>query len=118
MSALLVLALLVLPPQSPAAEPPAPPGRVGGAIQAPRKIRNVVPDYPADARRAGLGGRVVLECTVSPRGEVVEAIVRQGVPPLTDAARKAVMRWRYTPTLLDGVAVPVIMTVTVNFRLN
>jgi len=28
------------------------------------------------------------------------------------------MRWRYTPTLVDGEPVPVIMTVTVNFRLS
>jgi hypothetical protein len=26
--------------------------------------------------------------------------------------------WRYTPTLLDGVAVPVVMTVTVDFDLR
>jgi hypothetical protein len=29
-----------------------------------------------------------------------------------------VKQWEYTPTLLKGVAVPVIMTVTVNFSLQ
>ena len=29
---------------------------------------------------------------------------------------KAVKQWRYTPTLLSGTPVPVIMTVTVNFK--
>jgi hypothetical protein len=28
-----------------------------------------------------------------------------------------VLQWRYTPTLLDGKAVPTIMTITVNFAL-
>jgi protein TonB len=29
-----------------------------------------------------------------------------------------VKQWVYSPTLLNGVPVPVIMTVTVNFRLS
>ena len=37
---------------------------------------------------------------------------------LAAEALRSVVQWRYTPTLLNGVPVPVIMTVTVNFRLN
>jgi protein TonB len=37
---------------------------------------------------------------------------------LDQAAIDAVMQWEYTPTLLNGVPVPVIMTVTVNFSLR
>jgi len=40
------------------------------------------------------------------------------VPELEAAALEAVRQWEYTPTLLEGVPVPVIMTVTVNFRLQ
>jgi protein TonB len=36
---------------------------------------------------------------------------------LDEAAAAAVRQWRYEPTLVDGVPVPVLMTVTVNFRL-
>lgn len=115
MSTLLSLALLGLLSQSPPARPPA---RVGGDIRAPRKVRSVNPEYPADARRAGLAGVVVLECTIDPRGEVGDMTVLRGVPPLTESAMKAVKRWRYEPTLLDGVPVPVIMTVTVNFKME
>jgi protein TonB len=42
----------------------------------------------------------------------------RGIPLLNDAAVDAVRQWRYTPTLLNGVPVPVVMTVTVNFRLG
>ena len=42
----------------------------------------------------------------------------QGVRMLNAAALSAVVRWRYTPTLLDGEPVPVIMTVTVHFQLS
>jgi protein TonB len=37
---------------------------------------------------------------------------------LDQAAVDAVRQWRFTPTLLNGVPVQVIMTVTVNFTLN
>jgi protein TonB len=37
---------------------------------------------------------------------------------LDQAAIDAVMQWEFTPTLLNGVPVPVIMTVTVNFTLG
>jgi protein TonB len=37
---------------------------------------------------------------------------------LDDAARDAVRQWEFTPTLLNGVPTPVIMSVTVNFTLN
>jgi protein TonB len=44
--------------------------------------------------------------------------VLRGIPLLDDAAADAVRQWRYTPTLLNGVPVAVVMTVTVNFRLG
>ena len=37
---------------------------------------------------------------------------------MTMRALEAVKQWEYTPTLLNGVPVPVIMTVTVNFALQ
>jgi protein TonB len=37
---------------------------------------------------------------------------------LDAAALDAVKQWTFTPTLLNGTAVPVIMTVTVNFTLQ
>lgn len=44
--------------------------------------------------------------------------VLRSVPLLDDAAITAVRQWEYTPTLLNGVPVPIIMTVTVNFQLR
>jgi TonB family protein len=108
-----------LPPVPP---PPPPPAltavRVGGEIKAPRKLIDVRPDYPAIAQSARVQGVVILECTVGPDGKVVDAKVLRSIPLLDEAARAAVMQWVYTPTLLNGVPVPVIMTVTVNFTLS
>lgn len=94
------------------------PVRVGGEVKEPRKLRNVNPIYPEDARKARLQGVVVLECTINPDGTVGEVKVIAGVPLLNDAAIAAVRQWVYEATLLNGVAVPVIMTVTMTFRLS
>jgi len=44
--------------------------------------------------------------------------VQKGVAGLDDAALDAVNQWKYKPTLMNGVPVPVMMTVTVNFSLR
>ena len=54
-----------------------------------------------------------------PNGRVADAKVLRGVmKALDDAALDAVRQWEFTPTLLNGVPTPVIMSVTVNFTLN
>jgi protein TonB len=104
------------------AEPPPPPVvqavRVGGNIKEPTKVKNVAPVYPDIAKQARVQGIVILECTISPQGRVTDVKVLRGIPLLDQAGVDAVKQWQYTPTLLNGVPVPVIMTVTVNFRLN
>jgi protein TonB len=89
--------------------------RVGGGIRAPKKIRDVLPVYPDDARQARIQGVVILEITVAADGSVADARVLRSISLLDAAAVAAARQWQYEPTLLNGVAVPVIMTVTVNF---
>ena len=75
--------------------------------------------YPREAVVSRIQGVVILECTISPQGKIVAVKILRGVAPLLDeSAIAAVKQWEYTPTLLNGVAVPVIMTVTVNFKLS
>ena len=76
------------------------------------------PAYPDIAKQARVQGVVILECTISPQGKVTDVKVLRGIPLLDSAAIEAVKQWVYSPTLLNGVPVPVIMTVTVNFRLS
>ena len=51
-------------------------------------------------------------------GTVREARVLRSVPLLDAAALDAVRQWRFTPTRLNGIPVPVVMTVTVMFSLR
>jgi TonB family protein len=94
------------------------PVRLGGAIETPKKTKNVNPMYPPLARVARIQGTVALECVISPLGEVTEVKVVRSIPLLDAAAIDAVRQWRYAPTLINGVAVPVIMTVPVNFKVG
>jgi protein TonB len=90
--------------------------QVGGEIIPPRRFGN--PTYPAEATAAGIEGAVSAEITVNEQGIVTDARVLNSNPVLDEAALKAVREWRYDPTVVDGKAVPVKMTVTVNFTLN
>ena len=92
--------------------------RVGGAITAPTKIHDVAPGYPRMARDARIQGIVIIQATIGMDGRVIDAEVLRPVPFLGQAALDAVRQWRFTPTQLNGEPVAVIMTVTVNFRLD
>jgi protein TonB len=92
--------------------------RVGGDVREPRKVLDVAPVYPPLAAKAHVEGVVIIEATIDTRGRVVNATVLRGVPVLDEAALEAVRQWVYTPTLLDGVPTPIILTVTVRFRLK
>ena len=101
-----------------AADTPVDPLRVGGTIREPKKLKNVPPGYPPAALQARVQGTVILECRIGADGRVARVKVVRGVPLLDEAAMEAVRRWEYEPTQVDGVPVPVIMTVTVNFKLS
>jgi TonB family protein len=92
--------------------------RVGGQIKAPQKVVHVAPVYPQEAQDAKVQGVVIIEAKIGADGSVAEAWVLRSIPLLDQAALDAVRQWRYSPTLMNGAPVPVIMTVTVNFTLT
>jgi len=106
------------PPPPPPPPPPPAPVRVGGAITAPKKLKDVAPTYPPIAQTARVQGVVIIEATIGTDGRVTDAKVLRSVPLLDQAALDAVKQWQYTPTMLNGQPVAVIMTVTVNFALR
>jgi protein TonB len=106
---------------APAEEPPPVPKgpvRVGGQVKAPHKLKNVEPKYTDLARQARVSGVVILEAVIGTDGRVDKVKVLRGHPLLNDSAVEAVKQWVYSPTTLNGVPVDVIMTVTVNFKIE
>lgn len=94
--------------------------RVGGNVRVPLKTLDVKPVYPASMRAAGREGEVKIEAVIGVDGTVssVRVVSGQVHPDFAIAAADAVRQWRFTPTLLNGEAVEVVMTVTVQFSLS
>jgi TonB family protein len=92
--------------------------RPGGDIKPPTRIKYVVPIYPFVARTNKVQGIVIIEAIIGTDGKVEDAKVIRSTPLLDQAALEAVRAWEYMPTLLNGRPTPVIMTVTVLFKLN
>jgi periplasmic protein TonB len=85
----------------------------------PVKTKHVQPSYPADARQQRIQGTVIVEAVIGTNGRIQETTVIQSVHPLLDnAAVEAIRQWEFEPFLLNGVPVPVIYTITVNFVLQ
>jgi TonB family protein len=106
------------PPPAPAApetRTPAPATKTGGRIQEAKQIYKVDPEYPKIARDAGARGVVELIATIGVDGTVKKVTIVKGHPLLARPASDAVMKWRYTPTMLNGVAVEGQVQVAVNF---
>jgi TonB family protein len=92
------------------------PIRVGGNMQESKLIYKVEPIYPEEAKKARISARVTMVVTANEEGVVSDIRVSSGHPLLVDAAVSAVKQWRYSPTLLNGVPVPVMFTVTCAFN--
>ena len=113
-----------MPPPPPPPPPPfgevdgVMPVRAGGSIQPPTKVKTVNPEYPPSARAAGVTVTVILEAVIDTNGRVRDARVLRSIPLLDEAALQAVGQWEFTPTRLNNVAVPVIVTLTMDFRLQ
>ena len=110
----------VAAPRQPSQPQGAKPIRVGGNIRAPRKEVDVKPTYPASMREAGREGVVPLEALIGIDGTVtsVRVLSAQVHPDFAIAAVDAVRQWIFTPTLLNGKPVEVVMTVSVTFNLG
>ncbi len=105
------------PPESAGDKVPA---RIGGSIRPPVKVGDVRPVYPDTAKDERVQGITISEVTIGTDGRTeIGRVLRSAVDPRLDtAALEAVLRWVYEPTVIDGRAVPVLMTVTVNFTLK
>ena len=105
-----------LAPQPP--PPPVQPRPVGGDIRPPERIIFKAPTYPPLAQAARIEGTVILEAVIDAQGVVQDVTVLRSVPLLDRAAIEAVRQWRYSPTRLNGVAIPVRMSITVTFSIR
>jgi protein TonB len=94
------------------------PMRLHSGMRVPRKIVHVPPRYPPTAQAARIEGLVMLEAVIDAAGRVNDVRVIRSIPLLDQAAVEAVRQWRFTPTLLNGEPVSILLTVTLRFTLG
>jgi TonB family protein len=75
------------------------------------------PVYPQAAKSAHIHGAVIVEVTVDEIGEVTSARALSGHPLLKDAAVEAAQKWKFKPTLKDGLPTLVKGVITFNFNI-
>jgi len=92
--------------------------RVGGGVSEANLIHRVQPPYPALAITTRVEGTVEFTATISKEGTIENLQLVRGHPLLVNAAREAILQWRYRPTLLNGEPVEVITDITVKFTLG
>jgi protein TonB len=108
-----------------AADPAAVRPYSGGAVPAarlsvqPRPVDLPRIDYPADARKAGTEGRVLLVLGLDAQGKVTAVRVLEAPSPsLGAAALEGARKFRFAPALLDGALVATEIRFTYTFLLE
>jgi len=110
----------IKPVKLPELKPPTrkEPTPVISSLQESKLILRVNPEYPKIAAMTHTSGIVTLEAIIDEEGNVTKLNVINGHPLLVEAARTAVLKWKYSPTILNGEAVSVCAMVKIAFRIR
>ena len=84
-------------------------------VKAPKRLKLVRPEYPAEARSQGIRGIVILALTIDTEGRVAEVTVVRSIPGLDEAAVSAARQWLYEAPRVDGKPASVQLTVPITF---
>ena len=107
-------------PKDPPPPPPPPPPAVKLPSSNADYLNNPKPVYPAMSKRLGEQGRTIIRVLIGVDGLPKSASIREssGYDRLDEAARTAVMSWRYVPGKRNGVVEPMEFNVPINWVLN
>jgi protein TonB len=93
----------------------------GNGVTLPRVLHEERPQYTSDAMRAKVQGTVLLQCVVRPDGSVGDVQVVRSLDStfgLDQQAMNAARKWRFSPGMRLGEAVPVLITIELTFTLR
>ena len=91
---------------------------VGGDVKQAKLIASVPPSYPVLAKNQHVSGDVRIDALIDANGRVTTMKIVSGPTLLHQAAMDALRQWKYQPATLNGNAVPMHLTVTIQFRLQ
>ncbi|MBA4312759.1 MAG: hypothetical protein C0417_09030 [Chlorobiaceae bacterium] len=85
----------------------------------PVPVKQVQPDYPEIARRAGVEGTVWIKILVDKEGKAKKAVVMKSDAEIfNEPAQKAALQWVFTPAMMNNGPVAVWAAVPFRFKLN
>jgi len=93
----------------------------GGDLDSPpTPVNKLPPTYPSSLLSKGIGGRVLVNCTVDETGRVTATSIKQssGHPELDKAAITAVNKWKFKPAIKAGRKVKANCIVPFNFEVK
>jgi protein TonB len=91
---------------------------VSQPVQEALLVNRVEPRYPPLAVQMRLEGKVELRAIIGRDGSIHSLEVLSGHPLFLEETKRAIVQWRYQPTLLNGEPVEVETRITVVFTLQ
>jgi len=93
--------------------------QVGNGVPAPRVTKRAPPPrYTQEAMDAKIQGTVVMQIVVGTDGKVRDARVVRSLPMLDEVALASAKQWEFSPTIVDGRPVPVLLILELDFNLR
>ena len=96
--------------------------RIGRSVRAPKKVRDVPPKYPELPPGTQASGVWVGEMLINSSGKIARVWTLREIrfvppfPAFNEAIAQAILQWEFEPLLVQGKALPVCMTVTMNIN--
>src|SRR5262245_48987219 len=86
--------------------------RIGPEVSAPKLLKKEEPTYTEQAKSNRIEGFVILQIVVSPNGRAtkIEVLSPLGYG-LDENAIEAISKWKFSPGMKHGTAVPILATV-------
>ncbi len=85
----------------------------------PVPVKQISPEYPEIAKRAGVQGTVWVKCLVDKEGKVKKAVIMKSDAEIfNDPAIAAALQWVFTPAIMNNGPVAVWAAIPFRFTLN
>lgn len=84
----------------------------------PKLIKTVPIQYPPEALKLHIEGKVTIDATTDTNGHVIEAVATAGPKELIPVALESIKQWQYEPYIIEGKAKKVKFTVVIKFNLG
>jgi TonB family protein len=80
-------------------------------------VKKTAPEYPAMAKQMHVAGKVEVQVTIDPEGNVEDVKIVSGNSLLTSGVVSAVKKWKFTPFSADGSPTKAVASLEFEFKM-